>query len=178
MNDAPSPAPAPADPAAEQADEPPSPPAAGVTVDLDAPDTEPPAAGWLADRLAEAVAAAGVGPATLVVRVVGDAEMDRLHRLHSGVEGTTDVLTFDNRDDPDEPIDGDLVLCVGEARRRAAELGHDARAELLLYAVHGLLHLAGEDDHDPDAHRRMHEREDRILSEIGLGPVFHAGAAR
>ena len=77
---------------------------------------------------------------------------------------------------PGGPIDGDLVLCVDEARRRAAELGHDARVELLLYAVHGLLHLAGEDDHEPDAHRRMHEREDAILTGLGLGPVYSKAA--
>ena len=148
--------------------------ASHVTCELEAPDVDPPADGWLADRLEAAVRGAGVGPATLAVRVVNDAEMIRLHALHSGVEGTTDVLTFDNRDCLSEAIDGDLVLCRDEAVRRAAELGHPARVELLLYAVHGLLHLAGEDDHDPEAHRRMHEREDRILAGLGLGPVFFA----
>ncbi|BAM03608.1 rRNA maturation RNase YbeY [Phycisphaera mikurensis] len=159
-----------------EADEPPSsvpaPAAPDITCDLDAPDVDPPADGWLAEQLAAAVRGAGLGGATLAIRVVNDAAMEALHRLHSGVSGTTDVLTFDNRDDPRSPIDGDLVLCRDEAVRRAAELGHDARLELLLYAVHGLLHLDGEDDHSPAGHRRMHEREDAILASLGHGPVF------
>ncbi len=154
----------------------------GLTLELAADDVDPPADRWLLERLKAAVRGAGLPeankPVSLAILVVDDAEMSRLHRLHSGVDGTTDVLTFDNRDDAGGPIDGDLVLCRDEAVRRATEFGHDARVELLLYAVHGLLHLAGEDDHDPAAHRRMHDREDRILSSIGIGPVFSAREAR
>lgn len=170
------------DDALSASDEPPSSlsrpcPGASQEIDIEfaAPDVDPPADGWLQEHLAAAIRGAGVGAVTLGVRVVDDAEMDRLHRLHSGVPGTTDVLTFDNRDAPDEPIAGDLVLCRDEAHRRARELGHDARLELLLYALHGVLHLDGEDDHDPLAHRRMHEREDRVLAALGLGPVFFRG---
>ena len=166
-------------------EEPPSPGSGSgcvLTLELAADDVDPPADRWLLERLDAAVRGAGLDeeqlPATLALRVVDDAEMSRLHALHSGVAGTTDVLTFDNRDAGDAAIDGDLVLCRDEAVRRSAEFAHDARVELLLYALHGLLHLAGEDDHEPDAHRRMHEREDLILSSIGFGPVFAAGRDR
>jgi ssRNA-specific RNase YbeY (16S rRNA maturation enzyme) len=37
-------------------------------------------------------------------------------------------------------------------------------AELDLLVVHGLLHLAGYDDHDPRGARRMHERAREILA--------------
>jgi ssRNA-specific RNase YbeY (16S rRNA maturation enzyme) len=36
--------------------------------------------------------------------------------------------------------------------------------ELDLLVVHGLLHLAGYDDHDPRRARRMHERAREILA--------------
>ncbi|MEM6854796.1 MAG: rRNA maturation RNase YbeY, partial [Planctomycetota bacterium] len=70
-------------------------------------------------------------------------------------------------------IDGDVVICRDEAERQAAVRGHDARVELLLYAVHGLMHLLGEDDLDDANYQRMHEREDRLLTQMGFGPVFH-----
>jgi probable rRNA maturation factor len=49
-----------------------------------------------------------------------------------------------------------------------------ARAELALYLTHGILHLAGYNDHRPAEFRRMHAREDTLLAEFGLGPVFNS----
>jgi len=46
------------------------------------------------------------------------------------------------------------------------------RHELLLYALHGLLHCCGYDD-STDADREvMHTEEDRILEAIGVGRVY------
>ncbi len=101
--------------------------------------------------------------------------MAELHERTTGVQGTTDVLTFDLRDDPDPSnpvLDADVVLCTDEARRQASERGHAIVAELTLYLVHALLHCTGHDDHDDDAYARMHEAEDRVLRAIGLGAVF------
>ncbi len=43
---------------------------------------------------------------------------------------------------------------------------------MLLYAVHGLLHLCGYDDRTPAGFRRMHRKEDDLLARLGVGPVF------
>jgi probable rRNA maturation factor len=107
------------------------------------------------------------------IRVVDDAEMDAAHRRFSGVEGTTDVLTFVAEENG--ALGVDVVICLDEAVRRAAELGHDPRRELLLYAVHGVLHAIGHDDHEPDEHARMHAEEDRLLRAIGVGAVYNPG---
>jgi probable rRNA maturation factor len=108
------------------------------------------------------------------VRVVDDAEMDAAHRRYSGVEGTTDVLTFVG--DEDEGLGVDVFVCIDEATRRAEEFGHPVDRELLLYAVHGILHAIGHDDHEPEAHALMHAEEDRLLRAIGIGPVYRPGA--
>jgi ssRNA-specific RNase YbeY (16S rRNA maturation enzyme) len=44
--------------------------------------------------------------------------------------------------------------------------------EALLYALHGLLHCLGHDDHDEAAYQAMHALEDALLDAIGVGPVF------
>jgi probable rRNA maturation factor len=67
---------------------------------------------------------------------------------------------------------GEVVLCVDEAARQAAEQGHTVAEELLLYAVHGLLHLCGYDDRTPADFAVMHAREDEILTHIGVGRLF------
>jgi probable rRNA maturation factor len=131
----------------------------------------------LRSLLEAAIEASGLPVERFHIEVVDDAEMDRLHRAHSGVPGTTDVLTF-LQSEPGEPIDADVALCLDEARRQAAEFGHAAERELLLYAVHALLHCAGHDDHDPAAFERMHAEEDRILEAIGVGATFRPDGGR
>lgn len=136
---------------------------------------------WLADRFAAALAVLGsngeAGGGEVRVMVVDDAEMDAAHRRFSGVAGTTDVLTFDLRDDRAGPLDTDLLVCVDEAARQAAGRGHDRARELLLYAVHGTLHCLGEDDLDEAAAARMHGREDAVLAAIGVGATFAVAGA-
>jgi ssRNA-specific RNase YbeY (16S rRNA maturation enzyme) len=45
---------------------------------------------------------------------------------------------------------------------------------LLLYAVHGTLHLCGHDDRTAREYRIMHRTEDDLLTRLGVGPVFAA----
>ena len=117
--------------------------------------------------------------AKVSIAVVDAAGMSRLHQQYLGKKGATDVLSFDlRRDDAAACIDGEIVVCADVARQRAAKrsskLG-EAKAELALYVVHGLLHLIGYDDRTPREFKRLHAREDEILITLGVGPVFSAG---
>ncbi len=140
----------------------------------DDPQDDPLIAEWLVSQFTRIVALAGAGNAQLSIVLVGDARMAELHEEYLNVSGTTDVLTFDLRDDPAEPVEGEVVICVDEASRQAAVRGHELKMELLLYAVHGLLHLMGHDDHDAQGAAAMHRREDELLTQAGLGAVYEA----
>lgn len=132
--------------------------------------------GWIAQQLAHATRLAGVSQADLTLVVVADEQMARLHEQYTGVADTTDVLTFDLAEDTERDtdfIEGDIVICLDEARRQADKRGHPVHHELLLYAVHGLLHLIGEDDHDEADYQKMHAREDALLEQLGIGRVFN-----
>lgn len=128
---------------------------------------------WLSDQAAAALRELGCR-GEVRVRIVADAEMAAAHEQYSGVAGTTDVLTFDLREEPAgaAPLDTDILVCIDEARRQAADRGMPAERELLLYIVHGVLHCLGFDDHDEEAHRAMHAEEDRVLEAIGVGRTF------
>ncbi|MFN0010831.1 MAG: rRNA maturation RNase YbeY [Phycisphaerales bacterium] len=126
---------------------------------------------WLRANLLAAMGHLGA-TGEVRVRVVGDVEMDAAHRRYSNVAGTTDVLTFDLREEASGPLDTDLLVCMDEAARAGAARGHDAARELLLYCVHGVLHCLGEDDHEDAASARMHAREDEVLRAIGVGAVY------
>ncbi|HRQ73670.1 MAG TPA: rRNA maturation RNase YbeY [Phycisphaerales bacterium] len=128
---------------------------------------------WLIDRACEALAPLGLA-GEVRVRVVDDAEMATAHARWAGVEGTTDVLTFDLRDDPADPLDTDVLACLDEAERQAVERGHAPERELLLYLVHAVLHCCGHDDHDEADAARMHALEDDLLERAGVGATFDA----
>lgn len=88
--------------------------------------------------------------------VIGARRMARVHREFLGIPGTTDVITF--------PY-GEILVCAAVAAERARDFGMETTDELALYAVHGLLHLAGHDDMNPEDARRMHAAQFRILKQ-------------
>lgn len=160
--------------------EPPSRMSAGVHLGLHAVETlDPDDLGdldlaRLRQQIENALNHLGVVDGDLSVVILDDEAMAAAHADHLGVDETTDVITFDLRNEPrpDEALDAEILVCLDEAKRRATELGHETWRELLLYVVHGVLHCLGYDDHDAASHQRMHEREDEILAAIGAGATF------
>ena len=89
--------------------------------------------------------------------LVDRAIMARVHEDFLGDPTETDVITF--------PY-GEILVCPAVARDRAAEFGLDVEQEVLLYALHGLLHLAGYDDKTPEAARSMARAQARLLKQV------------
>lgn len=136
---------------------------------------------WLTRNAHAAIHLATDSPGEVRVRVVNDAEMSAAHLKYSGIEGTTDVLTFDLAEGGaarGEPLDVDILICADEAARQATSRGYPPERELLLYVLHGVLHCLGYDDHDDGTFAIMHAEEDRILKQIGVGETFAAPEAR
>jgi probable rRNA maturation factor len=109
--------------------------------------------------------------------IFGTAGIRRLNERWLGHEGVTDVITFDlgdGRRNRNGPLAGQVNVCWPVAQREAARRGIEPAWELLLYVVHGLLHLLGHEDHEPAAAQRMHAEEDRLLGELGYPAVYAA----
>jgi probable rRNA maturation factor len=98
------------------------------------------------------------------VALVDDSTIRRLHARYMGIRRVTDVLAFDLEAPGPAPRLGQVIVSADTAARQARRLRVPVALEIDLLVVHGLLHLAGYDDHDPAAARRMHEREREILS--------------
>lgn len=128
---------------------------------------------WLTEKVAAAMSILGCRGG-LRVKIVADDEMAAAHEEFAGVPGTTDVLTFDMSDPEGDraELDADVMICLDEAYRQSTERGHPVSHELLLYILHAVLHCLGENDDTEIGYRAMHEREDAVLTELGLGPVF------
>jgi len=149
-----------------------------IAVHLEAPAAPADLAPWLVDQIGRAIDHLDIPVAGLSIAVVDDARMIELHTRSHGLDTTTDVLTYDLRNAPADPIEGEVVVCLDEAARQSRAHGHAAREEALLYAIHGLMHLLGEDDHAPADFARMHRREDDLLEALGFARLFGGGGGR
>ncbi len=129
-------------------------------------------------QLSEAVARAfrlrSITCAAVEVVLVDDSHIAQLNQRHLGHAGPTDVLSFDMSEADRSALEGTVVVSTETAEREANARGHDPVHEALLYIVHGVLHLTGLDDSNEKEAARMHELEDRILGDLGIGPVFKA----
>lgn len=99
--------------------------------------------------------------------------MSRLHRKFMGIDSPTDVLTFELDHDPrGRVLTGEVIVCVSQATRQSRRRGIPLKHEVLLYALHGMLHLCGFDDRTDRDFKDMHRKEDEILETLGFGRVF------
>ena len=109
--------------------------------------------------------------ADLSIAVVGDREMSQLNERYLRHAGSTDVLAFPYETEGD-CIRGEIVVNAERAVAEAQGRQHSAEAELMLYVVHGLLHLLGCDDGRPAARREMRRREAELLAAAGYEVDF------
>lgn len=91
------------------------------------------------------------------VSLVADATIADVHLRFMNIPGATDVITFDH---------GEIHISVETALQQAKEFANDYERELMLYVIHGLLHLAGHEDATHDGQAKMDKLQERILSEV------------
>jgi len=134
---------------------------------------------WLLERLRELLKLLRITRGQWSITIVDDKTMRALHKRVMNAPTPTDVLTFDMRDKIENrkskienSIDLDTILCRDVAIENARDHGHSFNHELLLYAVHSLLHVRGYDDRTPADAVRMHRREDALLIRLGVGPIY------
>lgn len=121
----------------------------------------------LCDAARAVLVDAGVQRGTLSIAVVDDETIHQLNRQHLNHDYPTDVLSF-VLEAACGYCDGEIIVSADTAERAGAEWGMSAEDELLLYLIHGALHLVGHDDHDPEQERLMRTREREYLSRFGV----------
>ena len=105
--------------------------------------------------------------ADVSVGIVDDPRMHVLNRVHLGHDNPTDVLSF-VYEATSNTIDGELIVSAETARRAGAEHGLATPDELLLYIVHGTLHLLGYDDQTNESQCEMRAGESHFLKQLGI----------
>ena len=115
------------------------------------------------------------------VTVVDDEEIRGLNRDYRGNDKVTDVLSFPQYEGHDEILAemssveegaalllGDVVICYDQAVRQADEYGTGTTREIVYLFVHSMMHLLGYDHMEEDEKKEMREKEEEVLSVIGI----------
>ncbi|MGA2062362.1 MAG: rRNA maturation RNase YbeY [Thermoguttaceae bacterium] len=105
--------------------------------------------------------------ATIEVAVVDDRTIAELHQRYLDDPSPTDVLSFVLERSP-KYIEGEIVVSADTAAASAPNYNWTAGDELLLYVIHGTLHLVGYDDTTPKKRSKMRGKEGEYLTRFGL----------
>lgn len=100
--------------------------------------------------------------------VVDDPTIHQLNRQFLNHDFPTDVLTFPGESNSADLMQGEIIVSVDTATQIAGEYGLSADGEVVLYFIHGLLHLAGLDDHAEEDARQMRKFERHFLELVGF----------
>lgn len=105
------------------------------------------------------------------VAIVDDQAIHEINRHYLNHDYPTDVISFDlTENDPNpsaEPyLEGEVIASWQTADRIARENGWDSNLELLLYVIHGMLHIVGLDDASPELSQQMRGKEKHYMLAI------------
>ena len=111
------------------------------------------------------------------VSLVDDETIHQVNRDYRNVDRVTDVISFAFNDDKDpkdqinsldvQKMLGEILICLPQAKRQAAEIGNSLERELSFLFTHGLLHLLGYDHMTPEDEAIMFPLQEKILSLVG-----------
>ena len=96
-------------------------------------------------------------PEQVLVVLVSDRKISAIHMQFMGIAGPTDVITFQH---------GEIVVSVETAAKQATAYDTDLLHELRIYITHGLLHLAGYNDHSEDDFREMAKLQGELVEKV------------
>ena len=108
------------------------------------------------------------GPPTcrVSIAIVDDPTIHALNRQYLQHDYATDVLSF-VLEQTTELLEGEIVVSSDTAQAQAREYQWTAAQELLLYVIHGLLHLVGFDDQSDTQRAEMRCAEQTYLKQCG-----------
>ncbi|MCR5298503.1 MAG: rRNA maturation RNase YbeY [Paludibacteraceae bacterium] len=95
-----------------------------------------------------------------------DEKILKVNRQYLQHDYYTDIITFDYTEG--DVLNGDIFISTETVRSNAESYGTTFEEELRRIVIHGILHLCGQEDKQPDDRREMTRQEDEAL---GLFPT-------
>ena len=110
-----------------------------------------------------------VARAEISVAIVDDPTIRQLNQQYLQHDYETDVISFVlDWNESAGTLLGQLIVSTDTAATLAQDVGSTMQEELLLYVIHGMLHLVGYDDKQPAAAVEMRTAEKEYLSRFSI----------
>ena len=110
-----------------------------------------------AERFLKDIAAREKLHKNIFIIFVNDSYIKKLNKVFLGKNKPTDVLSFDLGNE------AEIYVSVDTAKRMALKFGVSPELELIRYALHGLLHIAGYDHKKSSMEPFMQKEEEDYL---------------
>lgn len=104
--------------------------------------------------------------ARLSIAFVDNNEIKKLNKRYFDSDEVTDVISFPLSNNKNF-LCGEIIVSVETAVDTAGERSISIEGEIILYIVHGILHLLGYDDDNERDAGIMHKEESKILKVLG-----------
>ena len=112
----------------------------------------------------------------LVRRCCHADEIHKLNKQYRNKDMPTDVLSFVMGENGVYDVDpktgaqilGDVVISMEKAVEQAERYGHSLQREVGYLTAHSVLHLLGYDHENNMERIRMREKEEKVMSQLGL----------
>ena len=104
--------------------------------------------------------------ARLSIVLVDNSRIKELNKQYFNSDEVTDVISFPLSNNKNS-LSGEVIVSVETAVDTAAKRNISVEGEIVLYILHGILHLLGYDDGNEGDARVMHEEESKILKTLG-----------
>lgn len=107
------------------------------------------------------------------LNIVTEEEIQELNEEYRHIDAPTDVLSFVLNDEEMAQEEGyvylgDVVICLGIAKKQAQEYNHSLLRELVYLFVHSILHMTGYDHLNDEDKQNMRAEEERVMGLISL----------
>ncbi len=140
-----------------------------IAVDESVADEVPPDCTIAAITAAVRAAAAtqGFHIGEIGIRLTDDRSIHAINQAHLDHDYPTDVISF-GYEACRPRLEGEMIVSVQTAASNAMELDQPTTREILLYVVHGTLHIAGLNDRDEASAAAMRSAEAAALDQLPL----------
>ncbi|MEI7812289.1 MAG: rRNA maturation RNase YbeY [Ignavibacteria bacterium] len=104
---------------------------------------------------------------SLNVNFLSADSIKEINIRYLGHDYSTDIITFNYSGD-NTKFDGEIFISVADACENSHKYNCSLDTELLRLIIHGILHLAGYDDHLKADKIRMKKKENSLVSDLAF----------
>ena len=109
----------------------------------------------------------GFDQSEISIAFVDDPTIRDINKQYLNHDYETDVISF-VLEESETTLTGQLLVSTDTAEKMGRQLGVPVQHEVLLYVIHGMLHLVGFDDTDPESAEKMRAAEADYLGRFGI----------